>query len=179
MRATVAGLPSPHPLLYRLPGVYLGHDFLEGFLAALDEVLAPVLLTLDNLPAHFDPHTAPEDFLAWIAGWVAVEADEDRPVEQRRALVANAVSRHQRRGTSGALADAVRLETGVLPTITETGGTSWSTTPGAPLPGEARPWVRVELRVADPEAVDQARLRRLITTEIPAHVGFTLEVGQA
>lgn len=179
MRGTVDGLPTAHPLLYRLPGVYLGHEFLRGFLDGLDEVLAPVLLTLDNLPAHFDPRTAPEDFLAWVAQWVAVEADADSPVAQRRALVADAVGRHQRRGTARALAEAIRLETGVRPELTETGGTKWSTDPGESLPGESRPWVRIELRVPDPSSVDRARLERLITAEIPAHVGFTLEIAPA
>lgn len=176
MRGTVEGLPTAHPLVYRLPGVYLGHPFLEGFLAGLDEVLASVLLTLDNLPAHLDPRTAPEDLLAWVAQWVAAEADADRPLAQRRAVVADAVARHQRRGTARALAEVVRVETGVVPELTETGGTKWSTDPGESLPGEARPWVRIELRVPDPAAVDRVRLERLITAEIPAHVGFTLEI---
>ncbi|WP_436772328.1 phage tail protein [Yinghuangia sp. YIM S09857] len=179
MRGTVDGLPTAHPLLYRLPGMYLGQEFVEGFLAGLDELLAPVLLTLDNLPAHLDPRTAPEDFLAWVAGWVAVEADADRPVAQRRAMVADAVSRHQRRGTARTLAEAIHLETGAVPELSETGGTKWSTAPDESLPGESRPWVRIELRVPDPASVDRGRLERLIAAEIPAHVGFTLEIDPA
>lgn len=97
MRTGVTGLPTPHPLIDQLPAVYLEQDFLRRFLAALDDVLAPVLLTIDNLPAHLDPRSAPEDFLAWLAQWVAVEQHEDSPVERRRETV-----RGRSRGMPGA-----------------------------------------------------------------------------
>ncbi|WP_066944674.1 phage tail protein [Streptomyces lushanensis] len=186
MRGTVPGLPTPHPLMYQLPAVYLGQDFLQRFLEGLDEVLAPVLLTLDNLPAHLDPRTAPEDFLSWVATWVAAEPDtgqgagtvEGLPVEQRRAAVTGAMERHRRRGTRGGLADAVRLGFGAEPEIEETGGASWSVTPRSPLPGQAggRPRVTVRLRVADPGEAEADRLRRLVGEEVPAHVGYDVEL---
>lgn len=176
MRGTVPGLPSPHPLLHRLPAVYADHDFLRRFLAALDEQLAPILLTLDNLPAHLHPRTAPDDLLAWLAEWVAVEVDPERPLTQRRAVVAGAVVRHRRRGTRRGLAAAVLLETGVEPEVTESGGATWSTSPGGALPGDARPWVRVRLRVPDPGRVDRGRLERLVAGEVPAHVPFRVEI---
>ncbi|BBJ38595.1 phage tail protein [Streptomyces antimycoticus] len=179
MRGTLPGLPTAHPLLHQLPAVYLDHPFLERFLSALDEVLAPVLLILDNLPAHLHPRTAPEDLLAWLAEWVAVEVDPERPVTQRRAVVASAVTRHRRRGTREGLAAAVRVETGIEPEIIESGATDWSTEPGAPLPGSARPWVTVRLTVPDAEAVAPTRLRleRLLAAEVPAHVVYRVEVA--
>lgn len=87
MRTGVPGLPTPHPLIEQLPAVYLEQDFLQRFLAALDDVLAPVLLTIDNLPAHLDPRSAPDDFLAWLAQWVAVEPYEDSAPDRQRAAV--------------------------------------------------------------------------------------------
>ncbi|WP_046500477.1 phage tail protein [Streptomyces odonnellii] len=186
MRGTVPGLPTPHPLMYQLPAVYLGEDFLQRFLEGLDEVLAPVLLTLDNLPAHLDPRTAPEDFLSWIATWVAVDMDSEQgagtgdgwSVEQRRAAVTGAMDRHRRRGTRRGLADAVRLGFGAEPEIEETGGASWSVTPRSPLPGQAdtRPRVTVRLRVAEPDEAEADRLRRLVSEEVPAHVGYDVEL---
>ncbi|MFF9343918.1 MULTISPECIES: phage tail protein [unclassified Streptomyces] len=177
MRADVPGLPSPHPLIDLLPAVYLEHGFLARFLAGLDEVLAPVLLTMDNLPAHLDPRTAPEDFLDWLAGWVAVEPREGGPPERRRAAVLGAVDRHRTRGTLHGLAEALRLETGgARVEIAESGGTVWSPTPGTPFPGAPRPWVTVRVGLPDPGRADRARLEELITAEIPAHVGFTLEL---
>ena len=176
MRGTLPGLPTPHPLIEQLPAVYLDQDFLRRFLGALDEVLAPILLTLDNLPAYLRPGTAPEDFLAWLAGWVAAEADPERPADQRRTVVADAVVRHQRRGTASGLAAAIRVETGVEAEITESGGVAWSLVPGSALPGSAQPWVSVRLRVPDPDRVDRVRLENLIVAELPAHVGYLVEV---
>ncbi|WP_326595269.1 phage tail protein [Streptomyces sp. NBC_01803] len=176
MRALVPGLPTPHPLIQRLPAVYGDQDFLRRFLEALDEVLAPVLLTLDNLPAYLHPRTAPEDFVAWLAEWVSVEVDADRPATQRRAVVSGAVVRHRRRGTRLGLAAAVRVETGTEPEIEESGSTAWSASPAAELPGSAQPWVRVRLRVPEPEAVDRVRLEGLIAAEVPAHVTYRVEI---
>ncbi|GHJ91380.1 phage tail protein [Streptomyces sp. NE5-10] len=177
MRADVPGLPSPHPLIELLPAVYLEHGFLARFLAGLDEVLAPVLLTMDNLPAHLDPRTAPEDFLDWLAGWVAVEPHEDSPPERRRAAVLGAVDRHRTRGTLHGLAEALRLETGgARVELAESGGTVWSPASGTPFPGGPRPWVTVRVGLPDPGRADRARLEELIAAEIPAHVGFTLEL---
>ncbi|SCF69796.1 MULTISPECIES: phage tail protein [unclassified Streptomyces] len=177
MRTAVTGLPTPHPLIEQLPAVYLEQDFLQRFLAALDDVLAPVLLSIDNLPAHLDPRSAPEDFLAWLAQWVAVDTRADHPVEQRRAAVQGAVERHSRRGTRRGLAEAVFLETGIEPDIVESGGTAWSSTPHTQFPGGPRPWVTVRVRASQPYQVDRVRLEELIRMEIPAHVGFDLEVS--
>lgn len=176
MRATLPGLPNPHPLLSQLPALYQDHDFLRRFLGALDEVLAPLLLTLDNLPAYLHPRTAPEDFLAWMAGWVAVEVDAERPDTQRRAVVAGATIRHRQRGTRQGLVAALRVETGVEPEISESGGTVWSETSGTDLPGSARPWVAVLLRVPDPARHDRARLEQLVAAEVPAHVAYQVEI---
>ncbi|MFC9603409.1 phage tail protein [Streptomyces niveus] len=176
MRAAVPGLPTPHPLIDQLPAVYLEQDFLRRFLAALDEVLAPVLLTLDNVPAYLDHRTAPDDFLDWLASWVAVEPHEDSPTDHRRTAVRGAVARHARRGTLGGLAEAVRLETGTEPEIAESGGTAWSTSPNTPLPGSAVPWVTIRVRAAEGRPLDRVRLEELIDTEVPAHVGFSLEL---
>lgn len=176
MRTSVPGLPTPYPLLDQLPALYSGDAFLERFLGALDEVLAPVLLTLDNLPAHLHPGTAPDDFLAWLGSWVSVEVDEDSPLSRQRAVVSGAIAGHRRRGTAEGLAAAVRVETGVEPEISESGGCTWSSDPGAPLPGDRVPWVRVVLRPSGPEQVDRPALEALIRAEVPAHVRYELEI---
>ncbi|EST36979.1 hypothetical protein N566_15455 [Streptomycetaceae bacterium MP113-05] len=185
MRGTVPGLPSAHPLLEQLPGVYRESDFLRRFLGALDEILAPVLLALDNLPAHLHPATAPEDFLNWLSGWVAVDGQghvgggfRELSEEQRRAVVADAARRHQQRGTRMALAEAIRIETGVEPEISESGSSTWSPVAGAALPGSAEPQVTVRLRVTDPQEYERTRrpaMERLIASEVPAHVPYRVE----
>ncbi|MGW2847530.1 hypothetical protein ACWC5G_21895, partial [Streptomyces sp. NPDC001274] len=65
-RAAVPGLPSRYPIGGLLPALYADDDLAQRFTAGLDTVLAPVLSTLDNLPAYFDPALAPADFLPWL-----------------------------------------------------------------------------------------------------------------
>ena len=68
MRGTVVGLASPRPMGPAMPGPLPGGlRSPSGSSTRLDTVLAPVIGTLDNLDAYFDPYLAPEDFLAWLA----------------------------------------------------------------------------------------------------------------
>jgi len=91
MRAAVPGLPTAVPLSAMLPGIFQEDPFTVRFVSGFDDVLAPILSTLDCLPAYFDPSLAPEDFLGWLAGWVGLSLDENWPLERRRDLVARNV----------------------------------------------------------------------------------------
>lgn len=133
-RAAVPGLPSPHPIGELLPALFADDDFAQRFTAGLDTVLAPVFATLDNLPAYFEPRLAPEDFLTWLASWVAIETDPAWPAEVRRTVVRRAIELHRRRGTRRGLTERLRLILGVGAQIVDGGGVAWSTTPGAALP---------------------------------------------
>ena len=66
MRGMIEGLETPHPIGFELPGLFHDDDFTQRFTAALDEVIAPIFLTLDALEAYVDPWLAPEDFLGWL-----------------------------------------------------------------------------------------------------------------
>ncbi len=176
MRAGIAGLPSPHPIGERLPGVYLGDDFTARLTEALDAVLAPVLVTLDCLAGYVDPRLAPPDFVDWLAGWVAFSIDEGWSLAQRRELVANAVELHRWRGTRRGLVEHVRLLTGGEVDVAESGMCTWSDRAGDPVPSESTPWVAVDVRVADPDAVDQRRLLAALAEIVPAHVRVSVRV---
>ena len=177
MRGTVSGLPSPHPLGLGLPAVYQDEDpFTIRMTRAFDELLAPVIATLDNLSAYFDPAVAPEDFVDWLAEWVGIELDENWDADLRREVVATATDLLGRRGTALGLADVLRLVTGGEVELIETGGTAWSVDAGSELPGSARPALQVRVKVADPAALDPGRLDRLVTASRPAHVPHTIEV---
>jgi phage tail-like protein len=133
-RGHVPRLASPHPLGERLPSLYLEDSFVQRLLAALDEVLAPLLGSVDNLDAYLDPGIAPEDFLQWVGGWLGLDLDEAWPLEGRRAAVAAAAALHRVRGTAEGLAAYVRLLTDAEVEIAESGATFYSKTPDAPLP---------------------------------------------
>ncbi|MQA85089.1 MAG: phage tail protein I [Streptosporangiales bacterium] len=175
-RGMVPGLISPHPLGPTLPGLYQDEDFTQRFVGAFDDVLAPVIATLDNLHAYLDPQLAPVDFLEWLASWVGLELDESWSEARQRALVARAVELYGRQGTVTGLRALVRIYTGVDAEIEESGGVSWSSTPASDPPGSSEPHLTVRV-VQDPKnPVDVGRLDALVTAAKPAHLPHTVEV---
>lgn len=176
MRGLVPGLVTPHPLGQTLPGLFLDDGLVQRMCAGLDEVLAPVLATLDSLPAYLDPRTAPLDLLEWLGEWVGVALDGAHEPDRRRAVVGAAVELHRLRGTAAGVRRAVAVVFGGEPEVWESGAASWSTDPAAPLPGADPQALLVRLRVPDPAAVDVRRLEALVAAVKPAHVTHAVEV---
>jgi phage tail-like protein len=177
-RGMVPGLPSPVPLLQRLPGVLQDDDFTRRFVAAFDDAYAPILTTLDSLACYFDPRLAPSDFVDYLAGWVGVELDDSWTLEQRRRIVAGAALVHRRRGTRQGIEDALALGLSARVTVTDSGGCTWSLSPGGALPGTSPARVDVRVEVADPDAVDRRRVESLIESTKPAHVAHSVTVAR-
>ena len=167
---------SPYPLGLMLPALYHEDDLAQRFTAALDDVLLPVLVTLDSLEAYIDPDLTPADFLEWLGSWVGMAIDETWPLERQRAVVAQAVELYRWRGTIRGIRALVAVFTGIEPEIGETGGVAWSGVPGGSIPGEADARMTVRVRVADPKAVDVARLDAIVAAAKPAHVAHEVEV---
>ena len=67
--------PTPAPLADTLPSMLREDPFARQFCTGLDEVLAPVWLSLDSFAAYLDLGTAPEDMLPWLAHWLGVSVD--------------------------------------------------------------------------------------------------------
>jgi phage tail-like protein len=176
MRGTIDGLDSPHPLGSQLPAMFLADAFAQQLCGGLDEVLAPVVATLDSWPAYLDPATAPEDALGWLAGWLGLTLDNNQPEERRRDLLAAGVELLSRRGTVLGLRDAVRAYLDLDAEISEPGGAHWSSNPGTPLPGTRGGELLVRVRVADPASVDPRRLDAVVQAVVPAHIRFRVEV---
>ncbi|WP_448002683.1 phage tail protein [Agromyces bauzanensis] len=188
MRGLVPGLPNPVPLLTRLPAILQEDEvrdpsrppFLPRFLPAFDDAIAPVYSVLDNLEAYVRPEYAPPDFLEWVARWVDVAVDEAWSEEQRRRIVADAASLHRRAGTAGGIRDALQLAAGPAATVEveESGGSSWSATPGAALPGSAAVAVVITITVPDGDAAELTRrLERAAAAVVPAHVPTRVTVS--
>ena len=187
MRSGAAPLVNPHPIAETLPGVYRDawiderrrtarEPFGTRFLSALDEVLAPVLATLDNLDAYLDADTTPEDFLAWLGEWVAASVDAGWSEDRRRAFVGQAAELYRRRGTALGLHDHVQIHTGGVVEIVENGASSWSAKPDGKLPGSPEPVVVVRVTVDDPASIDKTKLERIVQTSKPAHVVHRVEI---
>jgi phage tail-like protein len=172
----IDGLDSAIPLALQLPAVYQEDEFTQRLVSAFDAALAPVLATLDDLPVYVDPRLAPDDFVAWLAGWVGAELEHAVTPAARREIVATAVSLHRNRGTLRGVADVVRVATSGRVEVAESGGARWAREPGSPLPGEAPAVLRVRVTVADPAEVDLRGLDSLVAAVKPAHVIHTVEV---
>ncbi len=179
MRTGLDEAPTAHPIGQALPAVYQEHEFVQRLTDALDEVLAPVLLTLDSFAAYIDPHLAPEDFLDWLAGWVAYPLDDSWTPARRRALVAEAVQLHRWRGTRRGLVKHVELLTGGTVEVVDTGGCSWSPRPGSKPPGSPVPRIEVTVRARAGAPIDPARIRTLIVDSLPAHIPVTVRAENA
>jgi phage tail-like protein len=175
-RRAVPGLDTPYPIGTLLPAVFQKDPLVMAWTAAMDDVLAPAISALDCVAAYADPMLAPEDFVAWLAGWVGTVLDENWPLERRRATVAHSVRLYRERGTVEGLRALIEVVTGGEVVLAESGGVAWSPAPNAEPPGEdtARLWVTV--RLPHGVAVDSAALEALIIAEKPAHVPHRLEV---
>lgn len=175
-RGMVAELLTPAPLTLGLPAIYQQDDFTVRLVSAFDDVLAPAIGTIDNLPAYLDPALTPPDFLDWLAGWVGMLLDETWPLERRRAFVAVASQLYRSRGTAAGLAAHVRLFTAGEVEVVESGGSAWSGSAGAAPPGD--PGLNLLVRVTPPAKakLDPARLEALVAAAKPAHVTHRVEI---
>lgn len=179
MRGLVPGLATPYPLGEILPALYREDYFAQNLCGGLDEVLAPIIATLDSLPAYLDPATAPDDMLGWLAGWMGIVLDGHQSAERQRELVQVGVELLQWRGTTRGLRAAVGALFDGPQEIIESGGASYSVEPGAALPGSPRPDLLVRLGVPDPETFDIRRLDALVEMAKPAHLPHRVEVFPA
>lgn len=178
MRAGLTDAPVPHPLVALLPSVYVEDDLTRRLGAAIDQVLAPVGLTLDSLPAYLDPDTAPEDLLDWLSSWVALPPRGSLdPAEQRR-LVRSAHALHAARGTPAGLHAALVVALGhpVDVEVEEGGGVAWSTTPGAAPPGTGVPLLVVRVTVPAPDETALRRADDVVAVVKPAHLPHRTEL---
>jgi phage tail-like protein len=172
----VAGLATPHALADTLPTMLRDDATARALCAGLDEVLAPVLATLDCFPAYLDLTTAPPDLVPWLGQWLGMAVDPAADLEQSRRLLARAGELQTQGGTAVGIARAVEAAHGVTVEVDETGAASWSSSPGGALPGEPGPAFVVTVRVRVGQTVDTDRLDALVARLKPAHVQHRLEV---
>lgn len=113
---------SQRNLIRFLPGIFQRDDsahVLKGLLWVIQHLLESVNLKIDNIHDYFDPYEAPEEFLPWLASWVAFTLDENWPEEKKRQLIKRAVDFYRLRGTPRGLQLYLKLFTGHEPDIIE------------------------------------------------------------
>jgi phage tail-like protein len=204
-------MATPEPLssyLQHLPAIFhetaaeeaqadLPH-FLGRFLLAFEKLLSGlgdpqhpgVEERLDRIHQLFDPQTTPEDFLPWLAGWVALSLRDDWQTEAKRRFIGYAVALYRLRGTRQGLKLALATYSGFAPDsidITERHDPLvvgvHSTVGVDTIIGGAPPysfWVTMNVpanwRPAPGESAtrQQAIVRAIIDQEKPAHTVYNL-----
>jgi phage tail-like protein len=130
---------------------------------------------------------APKQFLAWLAGWVALSLRADLAEQQQRQFIAQAISLYRLRGTRRGLERMLQIYTGLGVTISElaTGlcvGKTATIGKDTRLEGGGPHFFRVTLRVPPPlPPLDElAGFRRtaieIIEAEKPAHCFYDLVI---
>jgi phage tail-like protein len=200
--------------LKRLPAVFSGHPFLGRFLLAFEHVLTgldgagttrtdatgqaadtaaaadPAIdgleETIAGISTLFDARETPEEFLPWLAGWVALGLRADWTVAQKRDFLAKIVPLYRRRGTKENLADLLKIYTGLTPVITGAEDIECQigvhSTIGRDMQLGGAPAHRFHISVTMPNPDPETLQRQfqiasaLIDLQKPAHTTYELEI---
>jgi phage tail-like protein len=187
--------------LQYLPAIFSEAPFLGRFLLAFEHLLAGrpgasepgqsftgLEETIAEISALFDPRHTREEFLPWLAGWVALSMRDDWTTEQKRNFLADIVPLYRSRGTKENLIRLLRIYTSGAPTIDEGEFKTFQigtlsrigvdTIIGEPPAHFFR--VKVTLRGTTNDAVRQRQLqiaRALIDLQKPAHTSYTIRIS--
>jgi len=118
---------TPGELMKYLPSIFHEDEFLADYLSAFETVLVgsanPHLRSLEAIVAdiarYFSPKDAPEEFLPWLAGWMAFGLRADLSAGLQRDFMTKVISLYKTRGTLESMTSLLRLFTGAEPTILE------------------------------------------------------------
>ena len=175
----IAELASPHPLVDTLPSMLCEDPFAGSLCASFDDLLAPVLLTLDTFANYLDPATTPEDMIPWLAQWLGLGVDLNVEQARQRYELKIAGVLNATRGTRRSIATELENALGMPVDVSDSGGARWSPAPGGSLPGEAQEMLSVVVHSAEGQEVDLDRLDALIRSVKPAHVRHRVAVQAA
>jgi phage tail-like protein len=95
--------------LNHLPAVFREDPFAGSFLLAFEAVLSGrdgvegLEQIAGRIADHFDPGKTPDDFLPWLAGWVALSLRADWDAGTKRGFIAEIVPLYRKRGTLAGL----------------------------------------------------------------------------
>lgn len=199
-------------LIDYLPAIHQEDAFLGQFLSAFEKILigrsdnvafpeipgleeetwAGLEETIDKLAVHFVPRDpgsgqdqAPEEFLSWLSGWVALILRADLDAEKQRSFMANIVQFYRQRGTKENLKNLIAILTVGVPDVAEPcrsefqiDGERLQIGVNTYLGGGAPHFFRVTISLPRAAPAVQKRqmaiARALIELEKPAHTFFEL-----
>lgn len=168
-------------LIQYLPSLYREQPLARDFLRIFDDLWLPVEGVVASLASLLDPRETPEQFLPWLASWVAVVVDDRWPLERRRLLVREAAELFRWRGTRRGLKRYLEICAGAEPLIVENCDgirlgrdcrLGWNTRLGR----RRDFWLDITLPLADVEGVDESDLKAIVEAEKPAHCTYRLRI---
>ena len=89
--------------------------YLGQFLRPFEQVLTHFDDLLAVIDQNFAFALAPDDFVSWLASWIALALDEEWEDEQRRRLLSEAMELYRWRGTERGLKRYLEIYTGLPP----------------------------------------------------------------
>lgn len=115
--------------LQYLPALLQSDNFLGRFLLAFEEILSglessnshPNIIDsnssdslgleeiIDNIHLYLDPSKTPDEFLPWLASWVAVTLREDWDLRAKRDFISKIVPLYRLRGTKAGLEQMLKI----------------------------------------------------------------------
>lgn len=178
-RRMVTGLGTPFPLINAVPPMLAEDPFVQRMMPAFDEVLAPIINTLDCFPYYLDPSIAPMDMVTYMASWLFPSYEDQLSEEGLRHALATVVERSGWRGTKRGVIEA--LETFQLASIDiqDSGGTIVGGTPSDPTtwPEVAAPAVTVTCVMGPNSSLNESQIRAVMRFLVPAHVLVSVVVS--
>jgi phage tail-like protein len=179
-----------------LPAVFSEHPFLGRFLLPFEHVLTGLEeaggnlqgleQTIAGISTLFSARETREEFIPWLAGWVALGLRADWTVAQKRDFLANIVPLYRRRGTKENLISLLKIYTGLTPVITDAEDTEFQigvhSTIGKDmqLGGPPAHHFRVTVTMPNPDAQTLQRqfeiASALIELQKPAHTTYELTI---
>jgi phage tail-like protein len=181
-----------------LPEIYRESDFINRYLKIFERILsgidddddAPldylgIEQLLDQISDYFDPDSTPEEFLGWLAGWVALELPENWREDVKRKLIQRIVQLYKKRGTKQGLEEFLEIYYGPGVSIDEwylpfqLGVSSFVGKENA-LDGGPPGFFSVKVIIPEPDlqlkAGTEKAIRAIIDREKPAHTYYRLKV---
>ena len=168
--------PAVSSYMEHLPAIFHEDAFVGRLLLAFEAVLGTPELAdqpglenvIDRLPTYFDPATAPEEFLPWLAGWVALSLRADWDTATKREFLQEIVPLYRLRGTREGLQRMLEIYTREAVSIDD----SFVDPPH---------FFQVQLTLSDPDPtrlrLKQEIARAIIDQEKPAHTYYALRVA--
>lgn len=167
--------------LDHLPAVFREDPFAGRFLLAFEAVLSGrdgvegLEQIAGRIADHFDPGTTPDDFLPWLAGWVALSLRADWDPATKRGFIQEIVPLYRKRGTLAGLKRM--LEIYLRPLGDEVSRDDVVIFDEFETPAHYFQ-VQLKLTIADPVLLRRTQeiARAIIDQEKPAHTFYALNV---